>query len=82
MGIISVGKLVKKEQNATANDGYESSVDQYSFLGAHTSDFRSKFVLELPNSSPLKLQLQTARLVCERNYSHNPFTHHLAFISC
>jgi hypothetical protein len=27
------------------------------FLGAHTSDFRSKFVLELPNSRPLKLQL-------------------------
>lgn len=82
MGIISVGKVVKRSRMQQLMMDMKVVWINIRFLGAHTSDFRSKFVLELPNSRPLKLQLQTARPVCERNYSHNPFTHHLAFVSC
>jgi hypothetical protein len=82
MGIISVGKVVKRSRMQQLMMDMKVVWINICFLGAHTNDLRSKFVLESPNSRPLKLQLQTARPVCERNYSHNPFTHHLAFVSC
>jgi hypothetical protein len=57
MGIISFGKVVKRSRMQQLMMDMKVVWINIRFLGAHTSDFRSKFVLELPNSRPLKLQL-------------------------